>query len=80
MEILTFIGGVMLSIIGYFLRNTMKELQECKRVTYKIETEVKVLQNDYANKVVHLNEKMDTLADSIKELNDNLKELNKKIK
>lgn len=79
-EILTGIGGLMLAIIGYFLKRTMEELKEVKEVAYDTKTKVKVLENDYLNKVTMLNQKFDLLAENIKELNSNIKELTQKIK
>jgi peptidoglycan hydrolase CwlO-like protein len=80
LNVLTFIGGLMLSIIGYFLRNTMNELKEVKEVAFDTKVKVKVLENDYLNKIEALNKKFDLLADNIKELNQNIQKLNDKIK
>jgi flagellar capping protein FliD len=79
-ELLTGIGGLMLAVIGYFLKRTMEELKEVKEVAYSTSTKVKVLENDYVNKVQQLNDKFDLLAESLKELNKNIQKLNDKIK
>lgn len=76
MQILTVIGGIMLSIISYFLRNTMKEIKEIKKVTYKNQSDVEVLKNDYG----HMVGNFDKLYDAVKELTHEIKELNKRIK
>ena len=79
-EILTGIGGMMLGIIGYFLKNTMAELKDVKEVAYDTKIKVKVLENDYLNKIEQLNQKFDLLAENLKELNKNIQKLNDKIK
>ena len=79
MEILTFVCGLMISIIGYFLRGAMQEIKEVKQVTYSNATKIEVIQNDYINKVNSLNDKFEILAETIKDLNSNIKDLNNKI-
>lgn len=80
LNILTFVGGVAVSIIGYFLRNTMNELKEVKEIAFDTKVKMEVLENDYLNKIENLNTKFDLLAENIKELNKNIKELSEKIK
>lgn len=80
MELLTTIGGVMMGIIGFFLRQTMQELKDIKEVAYKTKTKVEVLENDYLNKVNSLNSKFDLLYNAIDKLTDKIEELNKRIK
>jgi hypothetical protein len=75
-DILTGIGGLMLSVIGYFLKRTMDELKEIKQVAYSNKRDVDVLKNDHG----HLVDNFDKLYDSIKELTTEIKELNKRIK
>jgi dsDNA-specific endonuclease/ATPase MutS2 len=79
-DILTTIGGIMLAIIGYFLKNTMEDLKRVKEVTYETKNKVAVIENDYINKIDALNDKFDLLATSLKELNQSIKELNNRIK
>lgn len=80
LEVLTIIGGVMLAIIGYFLKDTMNQLKEVKEVAYKTKGDLQVLKNDYINKIGQLNDKFDLLYDAVKDLTDEIKQLNKKIK
>ena len=80
MELLTAIGGLMMGIIGFFLRQTMQELKDIKEVAYKTKTKVEVLENDYLNKVNSLNSKFDLLYNAIDKLTDKIEELNKRIK
>lgn len=80
MSLLTFVGGLMLSIISYFLKRTMDELKEVKMIAYNTKTKVEVLENDYINKVNQLNEKFDLLYGAIDKLTTKIEELNKRIK
>lgn len=80
MAILTVIGGIMLSIIGFFLKRTMEELKEVKGVAYDTRAKVQVLENDYLNKIDTLNHRIDMLYNSIEKLTDKIDELNKRMK
>ena len=66
----------MLSVISYFLKNTMNELKEVKEVCYTTKSKLEVLENDYINKVSQLNSKIDGLQETIKELTTELKAFN----
>jgi peptidoglycan hydrolase CwlO-like protein len=78
-DLLTVIGGLMLSVIGYFLKRTMDELKEIKTVTYESQTKIKVLENDYVNKIDSLNQRIDMLYNSIEKLTDKIEKLSSKI-
>lgn len=75
----TIIGGLMLSIITYFLKKTMDELKEVKDISSDNKSKILVLQNDYVNKYKHLSEKFDTLCESVRDLTIEIKELNKEL-
>jgi len=77
-DILTLIGGVMLTIIGYFLKNTMDDLKSVKLLTYETKSKLDILQNDHINKHANLTDKFDELKQALNELTKELKELNKK--
>ena len=79
-QLLVAIGGIMLAIIGYFLRSTMSELKEIKSLTYETRTKVEVLEAEYMNKINNLNEKFDMLYVSIKDLTKEISKLNEKIR
>jgi peptidoglycan hydrolase CwlO-like protein len=79
-EVFYIIGGVGISIISYFLKRTMDELKEIKKIAYDTKEKVAIMEVDYLNKVSNLNEKIDGLQEVIKELTIELKEFNKKIK
>jgi len=80
MQILTFIGGIMLAVIGYFLKRTMDELKEVKAMSYDNKNQIDMLKIDYKNKVDNLTEKFDELKLTMSELIKEIKELNKRIK
>lgn len=77
-DILTLIGGVMLTIIGYFLKGTMDDLKSVKLLTYETKSKLDILQNDHINKHANLTDKFDELKQALNELTKELKELNKK--
>ena len=78
MTILTMIGGVMLTILGYFLKSTMDDLKSVKLLSYETKNKLDILQNDHINKHANLTDKFDELKQALNELTKELKELNKK--
>jgi predicted nucleic acid-binding Zn-ribbon protein len=79
-DILTLIGGVMLSIIGYFLKNTMNELKEVKTTSFETKNKLALLENDSINKYTNLSGKFDDLKGALVELTKEIKEMNRRIK
>ncbi len=79
-EVFYIIGGIGLSIITFFLKRTMTELEKIKETCYDTKNRLNVLENDYVNKVAQLNEKIDILQETIKELTHELKEFNRRVK
>jgi hypothetical protein len=77
-DILTLIGGVMLTILGYFLKSTMDDLKSVKLLTYETKNKLDILQNDHINKHTNLADRFDELKQALNELTTELKELNKK--
>lgn len=80
LTILIFIGGVITSIIGYFLRKTMDDLKEIQTATVSIRKDLDVLSKDHDNKHAYITEKFDDLKDSIVTLTNEIKHLTAKIK
>lgn len=80
MTVLTMIGGLMLTVIGYFLKGTMDELKEIKVLSYKTKSDLELLKNDHINKYANISEKFDSLKDAVVELTKEIKELNKRSK
>lgn len=79
-SLLTIIGGVMLGVIGYFLRSTMEELKAVKDMSYETKNQLNILKNDHTNKYDSLNDKFDELKVAVIELTKEIKELNKRVK
>jgi hypothetical protein len=80
MTILTMIGGVMLSVIGYFLKSTMDDLKSVKSVSFETKSKLALLENDSINKYNNLSEKFDDLKGALIDLTKEIKELNKRVK
>ena len=80
MEILTFVGGIMVAIIGYFLKKTMDDLKDVKLLSYTTKGDLDILKNDHKNKYENLTDKFDELKSSVQDLTKEIKELNKKFK
>lgn len=79
-EILTMIGGVMLTIIGYFLKSTMDDLKSVKLMSFETKNKLALLENDSINKFNNMSDKFDELKLALNELTKELKELNKRVK
>lgn len=79
-DIFTGIGGIMISIVSYFLKNTMDELKSVKELGYSTKSELDILKNDHINKYSNISEKFDGLKDAVVELTKEIKELNNKTK
>jgi len=75
---LTFVAGLSITIIGYFLKQTMSDLKSVKEISYETRSKLNVLENDYINKVEALNNKFDMLNDSIRELTREIKNMPRK--
>lgn len=75
---LTFVAGLAITIIGYFLKQTMGDLKSVKEISYETRSKLNVLENDYINKISQLNNKFDVLNESIKELTREIKNMTRK--
>jgi len=78
LNFLTFVAGLSITIIGYFLKQTMSDLKSVKEISYETRSKLNVLENDYINKVEALNNKFDMLNDSIRELTKEIKNMTRK--
>jgi hypothetical protein len=79
-NILTAIGGIMLAIIGYFLKATMAELKSVKDLSYTTKNQLDILKNDHVNKYANITDKFDELKAAVVDLTREIKELNKRVK
>lgn len=78
-ELLVYIGGVGVSVIGYFLKRSMDEIKEVKEIAYMAKNKTDLIEVDYINKVERLNEKFDDLSKAIERLTSKLENLIKSI-
>jgi hypothetical protein len=76
MTLLSMIGGVMLSIIGYFLRETMKDLKDVKTQSYENKNRIDLLEKEYMLRFDNLTDKFDELKLTMSELIKEIKALN----
>jgi hypothetical protein len=79
-QLLFILGGVSISIIGYFLKKTLDELEKVKTITYENKNKLSVIEVDYLNKINTLNDKFDDLKEVMKDLTMEIKALNNKMK
>ena len=79
-DFLVVIGGISISVMGYFLRETLNDLKEVKEVTYSNKSKIDLLEKEYMLKIERLNEKIALLYDAIDKLNENIMRLSDKIK
>lgn len=77
-ELLTVIGGIMLAIIGYFLKETMSDLKSVKLMSFETKNKLAIIENDYLNKHANLSDKFDDLKAALVDLTKEIKELNRK--
>lgn len=71
--------GLLIGVVGYFLRGVMERVKELEKYTVMKGTELDILKNDHMNKYENLTEKFDELKNVIMELTREMKELVKKI-
>ena len=78
-DILTVIGGAMVAIVGFFLRQTMAELKEVKTLSYTTKSQLDVLKNDHTNKYDNLTGKFEELKVAVSDLTKEISILNRSI-
>jgi len=81
-QLFYWIGGLIMSVLGYFLKDTIDSLKETKRDLIEVRkdlseacTRLDVLKNDHLNKHDALSEKFDDLKDSMLSLTKEIKAL-----
>jgi len=78
-EILLGLGGISISIIGYYLKSSLSELKSVKELTNENRLKIEVIEVDYLNKVDNLNDKFERLFEAVKDLTAEIKALNKEL-
>jgi hypothetical protein len=79
-NLLTIIGGVMLAVIGYFLKSTMDDLKSVKLLSFETKNKLALLENDSVNKYNNLSDKFEDLKTALIDLTKEIKELNNRTK
>lgn len=77
-DLLTTAIGIMIAVIGYFLKQTISELKDVKTMAYETKGKLEVLANDHTNKYDSLTNKMSELKEVITDLTKEIKQLNKR--
>ena len=82
-EIVYFIGTIVISVLGYFLKGTMddvkfmkKDIERVKTDNVKQQGEINMLRQDNSSKFETLDDKIDELKETLKELTKEIKALN----
>ena len=78
-EFMMILGGLGVSVIGYFLKQTMEQLKEVKKVAYETATKVQVIESDYLNKIDSLNTRIEMLYKAIDNLTTKIDDLNNRM-
>lgn len=74
-QIVYSIGGILISIIGYFLKTTMEDLKKVKEMTIENKSKIDLVDNNHS----HLNDRFDLLYDAVKDLTSEIKNLSKEL-
>lgn len=82
MDIILYIGGVLITVIGYFLKRTMVELD--KMVDKVTDMNNKIIENKSKIELIdnnhnHLNEKFDQLYNAVRDLTVEIKNLSREL-
>lgn len=75
-QVMMYVGGILLGIIGFFLRKSLEDMKDLKSVVYRTERELEILKTDHVNKYNRLEEKFDELYAAVKDLTLEIKSLN----
>lgn len=82
-QVLYWVGGIMIAIIGYFLKSTIEDLKETKKEIDRVKdlanenkSKIDLLSNNHS----HLVKTLDDLYSMLKDLVIEVKDINKRIK
>lgn len=71
-QILLILNGILISIVVYFLKQTMTDLKSTTKLAIATKSKLDVLENDHINKHQSLSKDMQKLTEAIE---DNTKEM-----
>lgn len=74
-QLIIILIGVSISIIGFFLKQTMTRIERLESKVNQHQTEIKILEANHSQ----LNNRMTELFDAIKELSNEIKSLTKEV-
>lgn len=78
-DIMIYIGGILLGIIGYFLKKVLDDMSRIKSTVWNTEKDLEILKTDHINKYNRLEEKFDDLFAAVKDLTQEIKSLNQQL-
>jgi len=78
-EIFYTIGGILVSVISYFLKKTMDKLSDVEKLSNENKNQIDLLKVEHKLEMKGLTEKFDELKHAVNELIKEIKELNKRI-
>lgn len=78
-EIFYTIGGLLVSVIAYFLKKTMDQLTNVEKQTNENKNQIDLLKIEHKLEIKSLTEKFDELKVAVTDLIKEIKELNKRI-
>ena len=73
------IFGVLISIIGYFLKETMEDLKDVQNMAQETKIDLGLVKLDTKNKYDNLLEKISELSETNKEIISELKQIKEKM-
>jgi hypothetical protein len=78
-QILTYILGLALGVVTYFLKSTMDRLKDIEKQSNLNTQKCSVLEGEYNLRFTHISEKFDELHSAVKDLTLEIKSLNKEL-
>lgn len=75
-QVMIYVGGILIGIIGFFLRKSLDDIRSLKDLAYKTDRELEILKTEHINKYNRLEEKFDELYSAVKDLTMEIKSLN----
>lgn len=78
-QIFYIIGGLLVSVIAFFLKKTMDQLTNVEKMTNENKNQIDLLKIEHKLEMKGLTEKFDELKVAVTDLIKEIKELNKRI-
>lgn len=78
-QIFQIAGGVLISIISYFLKGVVQDVKWLKREQSRLQTDLSLLKSEHVMKHDVINDKFDDINQNFNDLKESIKELTKTI-